>query len=191
MSESDSKDRPLSFGLLIALPLFALLVYGIWQVTNQSGSSLNGVKLMPPGILSDMVLVDADNQALPATLFKDKWSYVVFAESECDDACEQQLLITREVANSATDVQRVLVLAHEPTDEFIKRISAENPQLVIAVLTRPIWTIFIVQFQSAIEEVGGAPYFLVNPNGLVIVGYDDLASAQDVISDLQSLLKQS
>ena len=188
MTESESKDRPLNLWLMIALALLAVVLLALWQLPDRGGNSLNGTRLMPPLILSDMVLVDADNQALPATLFKGQWSYVVFAESECDDLCRQQLHITRQSVQTAQQGQRVMVLAHEPTDDFMAWLREEHPDLKVAVLTRPIWAVFLGQFYSAIEAIGGTPYFLVNPNGLVIAGYDELVAAEDAVSDFSQLI---
>ena len=188
MTESENKDRQLNPLLFIVLGLLAVMLLVLWQFSDRGGNSLHGTRLMPPGILSDMVLVSADNQAFPAALFKGQWSYVMFADSECDDLCRQQLLITRQSVKAARQGQRVLVLAHEPTADFMEWLRGEHPDLKVAVLTRSIWAVFVVQFQSAIEAIGGTPYFLVNPNGLVIAGYDELVSAEDAASDFMQLI---
>lgn len=195
MTESENKDRPLNLWLLIVLALLAAILLTLWRLSGEGGSSLHGTslhgsRLMPPRVLSDMVLVDVDNQALPATLFKGQWSYVVFAESDCDDLCRQQLLITRQSVDTAAQAQRVLVLAYEPAADFTGWLKAEHPDVKVAVLTRSIWAVFVAQFLSAIDEIGGSPYFLVNPNGLVVAGYDELVSAADAASDFRQLVNQ-
>lgn len=190
MNESENKDRPINRTLLIALPVLVVVIVAAWQLLGTGKFNLNGTSLMPPIPLSDMVLVNDENQALPASLLKGQWTYIMFAETGCDEACEQQLVLTQKVTAGKTDTQRVLVLAHEPGESFIQRIRSDHPQLVVAVLTRSIWTIFTVQFMSAINEMGGAPYFLVSPNGLVVMGYDELVSVEDVASDLQHLMKK-
>ncbi len=190
MNESENKDRPINRTLLIVLPVLVVVIIVAWQLLGTAKFTLNGTRLMPPIPLSDMVLVDDKNQALPATLLKGQWTYILFAETSCDEVCEQQLQLTQKVIAGKTDIQRVLVLAHEPGESFIQRIRTAHPQLVVAVLTRSIWTIFTVQFMSAVNEMGGAPYFLVNPNGLVVMGYDELVSVEDVASDLQHLLQK-
>ena len=187
MNESGNKDRPINRLLLIALPVLVVIIIAAWQILGDGKSSLNGTRLMPPVPLSDMVLVDEKNRALPANLLKGQWTYIMFAETQCDEVCQQQLVLTKKVAAAKAGVQRVLVLGYEPEKGFIQDIKEAHPQLVITVLTRSIWTIFTVQFMSAINEIGGAPYFLVNPNGLVVMGYDELVSVEDVASDLQNL----
>lgn len=155
-------------------------------------NNLNGNKLEPPRPLSDMVLVDVHQQALPANFLRQKWSYVIFADSDCDATCQEQIDLTRQSRNTlkqADRVQRLLVLGYEPEKNWVHETEAQNEDLVIAVLTRPIWSIFTVQFQSAIEEIGGMPFFLVNENALIIVAYDDLVSAQNVQQDLVKLLQ--
>lgn len=192
MNITDKKTSRNKALLLIAALVLLVIGYRFfaWQMLETQGEQA-GTRLMPPIPLSDMVLMDQAGEALPARLLKEKWSYVIFAETGCDDACEQQLLVTKQAAASVGQriVQRLLVVAFEPSDDFMQALRADHPELVVAVLTRPIWTIFTVQFMAAIQEIGGSPFFLVNPNGLVVTGYDDLVSAEDVVSDLGLLLK--
>ena len=186
-----SENNVMKTGSVIAVVVLVLLVvaYSFWRIVIEEVDALNGTRFMPPKIMSDMVLVNEKNQALPANLLKGKWSFIMFAETTCGELCKQQLDVTGQVVATGPDeIQRLLVLAHEPTDEFIRHTRDKHPDLVIAVLTRPIWTIFIVQFMTAIDEIGGKPFFLINPNGLLVMGYDELVPVKEVKEDVSQLM---
>lgn len=188
MTESESNVMKKNSTLAVIALVLLVLIYSIWRIFIEDVSSFNGTQFKPPKIMNDMVLVDENSHALPATLLKGKWSFVIFAETACDDVCEQQLNVTKQVAmlsdNTQDNVQRLLVMAHEPSDEFVQQTRDKHPDLVMAILTRPIWTIFIVQFMTAIEDIGGTPFFLISPNGLLVMGYDELIPVEEVSEDL-------
>jgi len=175
----------------IILLIVALLA---WEnLGNQNATEPNGTIIVPPKPLMDMVLVDAHDKALPADFLKNSWSYVVFADFQCDDVCEEQLLLTRQVVNQAADrqkLQRLLVFGDEPQASYLKDLETEQPDLVVAVLTRSIWSIFNVQFFPYMETIGDSPFFLVDPRGFLVMGYDELVSVDDLVKDLQQLSNQ-
>lgn len=175
--------------VVITVVLMVVILFA-WQKTGDNGAGgLAGHSIIPPSPLSDMVLVDADNNALPASFLKGHWSYVLFADAECDELCEQQIGLTKAVvdAQGSEAPQRLLVVGYYPEDTFLQRMKNKHPDMVVAILTRPIWAIFTVQFASAIEAIGGMPFFLVNPGAMVVMGYDELVSQADVNVDFQNL----
>jgi len=187
MSETDNKKHN---GQIILLVLALIgVICTAWFLFADKPSTLKGTKIFPPKPLSDMVLVDADNQPLTASLLKGEWSVVMFADSECDDVCEQQLQLVKQAVEHYGGLQRLLVLGFEPGKEFVERLKQQYPEMIIAVLTRPIWSIFVIQFQSLIDEIGGMPFFLINPQGMVIMGYDELIAQQDFLADLRQLMQ--
>ena len=188
---NDTKSEKSNANWLFMLLAVAGIACTVWFMMYQADKGLKGTQIVPPRPLSDLVLVDVANEALPAALLKNKWSYVLFADSQCDENCEQQLQVTQKVvATVDSGTQRLLVMGYEPEIELVERISSAHPDLIIAVLTRPIWAIFTVQFKSAVDEIGGNPFFLVNPRGMVIAGYDELVGAEDVADDLHLSIQQ-
>jgi len=187
MSETENKKRNGKI-ILIVLALIGVICTA-WFLFADKSSTLKGAKIFPAKPLSDMVLVDADNRPLPASLLKGKWSVVMFADSECDEVCEQQLKLVKQAVKDYGGLQRLFVLGFEPDKEYVKHLKQQYPEMIIAVLTRPIWSIFVVQFQGLIDEIGGIPFFLINPQGMVIMGYDELISQQDFLADLRQIMR--
>lgn len=176
--------------VVLATAILLVFILFAWQQTAEDGTSgVAGHQIIPPRPLSDMVLVDADNNALPAAFLKGQWSYVIFADAECDELCEQQINLTQAVVKAQAEQapKRLLVMGYFPEDEFLQRMKSQHEDMVVAILTRPIWAIFAVQFAAAIEAIGGTPFFLVNPNAMVVMGYDELVSQADVNLDFNKL----
>ncbi|MGD2118791.1 MAG: hypothetical protein PVG66_10550 [Chromatiales bacterium] len=201
MSESVLKMTRSRVQLLAIIAIFIIpmvLAKIVWEYFGEHGVNTtvnHGSLISPAKPLMDMVLVDAQHNALPADLLKGHWTYVMFAENSCDPACEQQLYVTRQTRVSVNKdmqrVQRLLVLGFEPEQAWLEKLQQEHPELIVAVLTRPIWTAFQVQFQQDIEAIGGMPFFLVDPLGNLMMGYDELATPKGILSDLRKLLKIS
>ncbi len=174
--------------ILIVLALIGVICTA-WFVFDDKVPELKGTKIFPPKPLADMVLVDADNQSLPASLLKGVWSVVVFADSECDEICEQHLQLVKHAVEQHNGLQSLFVVGFEPPKDFVERLKQQYPEMTVAVLTRPIWSIFVIQFQSLIDEIGGMPFFLVNPQAMVVMGYDELISENDFLDDLRQLMQ--
>ena len=113
----------------------------------------------------------------------------MFADSECDEICEQQLQLVKHAVEQHNSLQSLFVVGFEPPKDFVERLKQQYPEMTVAVLTRPIWSIFVIQFQSLIDEIGGMPFFLVNPQAMVVMGYDELISEKDFLDDLRQLMQ--
>ena len=174
--------------ILIALALIGVICTA-WFMFADKSPLMTGTKIFPPKPLADMVLVDTENQPLSAGLLKGGWSVVIFADSECDEICEQQIQLVNQSIKQYKGLQSLLVLGFEPQKDFIESLKQQYPEMIVAVLTRPIWSIFVIQFQSLIDEIGGMPFFLINPQAMVVMGYDELASQDDFVADLRQLMK--
>jgi hypothetical protein len=168
---------------LVATALMLMLL------TACSANSLSdaATSITPPRPLMDMVLVDSDGDALPADLLRNQWSFVILGDSECDETCLQYIETTRKAVHDKQNgfsIQRLLVLGYGADKTFVEKLKVENPDLVITILTRPIWAIFTINFLQAAEDVGGSPLFLVDPRAFLVAAYDDFVGSKDLANDL-------
>lgn len=62
-----------------------------------------------------------------------RWTYVIFAPSDCDERCQQQLYITRQVrlamSKDIPRVQRLLVLGQVPQSELTGQLTSDHADL--------------------------------------------------------------
>ena len=169
--------------VLYALILSSLLLAGCGN--NSLSDAATGIN--PPRPLMDMVLVDFNGDPLPANLLRDHWTHIILADADCDDVCQQYIETTRTVFHEKQNMlpmQRLLVLGYSADKAFVEKLQSDNPDLKIAMLTRPIWAIFTVNFLQVANEVGGTPLYLVDPRAFLVTAYDDFVEARDLVNDL-------
>jgi hypothetical protein len=157
---------------------------------NKPSLSDAATSIDPPRPLMDMVLVDINGEPMPANLLRNHWTYVILADADCDETCMQYIEFTRAVVNEKQGeqaMQRLLVLGYSIDKAFGKKLQEDNPDMKIAILTRPIWAIFTVNFLQVATEVGGAPLYLVDPRAFLVAAYDDFVEAKDLVNDLTVL----
>ncbi|MBT8440540.1 MAG: hypothetical protein HKP55_09635 [Gammaproteobacteria bacterium] len=168
--------------------LLLLLVFlSLSACDNKFSLSDTATSINPPRPLMDMVLVDINGDAMPANLLRNHWTYVILADADCDETCMQYIEFTRAVVNEKQGelaMQRLLVLGYNPDKAFGEKLQADNPDMKIAILTRPIWAIFTVNFLQVATEVGGAPLYLVDPRAFLVTAYDDFVESRDLMNDL-------
>ncbi len=166
--------------LVLALLIGTAGYFGLYQ----QQSALSGLQVMPPKPLTPMILMDYERNSLGIDVLKDKWTYIVFADNDCADVCNEQLRVVEQaVAASSQPIQPLLVMGFEPSAELIDAIKQQHPDLTIAVLTRSIWSIFTVQFLSVLEQLSGQAIIMTGPFGMIRLAYDELASADQLIAD--------
>jgi cytochrome oxidase Cu insertion factor (SCO1/SenC/PrrC family) len=168
--------------LMLLFPMLLLLA----GCSPSANNALQGFVVSPPRPVTHMILLDAEGKAYPIGLLKGQWSYLLFANSECGETCLDQLQQTS-VLDGQPGVQMILLAGFEPAAGFGSQLHATQPELKIAVLTRSIWAIFTMQFQDIQQQVGENAFMLINPDGLLVMAYDELVSPDQLLSDLASL----
>ncbi len=177
---------------LFAAPVLAGWIAWKYATSSGVGDTTNaGTLISPARPLQPVDWVDGEGGALPQSLLTGRWSYVVLAGDGCDALCNERLYLTRQVRTSVNKdmsrVQRVLVLRAPPAD--LDALRAEQPDLVVMVLTGPQWQAFETQFGPA--DRSGHTLFMVDPLGNLMMRYQPEVPAKGVLKDLRKLLKVS
>lgn len=170
------------------------------------GTSNNGELVQPPR----SVPADAwrDENAQPFALASPpKWTLLVpHRGAVCSAACEQQLYATRQIHMSLGKelgrVQRLLVVdtaidglrlsvdqlsdQRPLPEDFARYLKTEQRGLAVVQSTAGA-------FKTLFAEAVDAPdsWYLMDPNGFVMMRYDPSVNYKDVISDLKFLIKNS
>jgi len=166
---------------------FLLLAFLLLSACDNTSLSDATTSINPPRALTDMVLVDASGEAMPASWLRNHWSYVILADADCDEVCQQYIETTRTVVTEQQGklaIQRLLVLGYNADRTVINQLQSDNPDMKIAILTRPIWAIFTINFLQVATEVGGTPLYLVDPRAFLVAAYDDFVEVKDLTNDL-------
>jgi len=184
----------LIFALFLLPPVSAWVA---WKYLGEQGVDATtnaGTLIAPPRPLQIAGLLGADGTALAEGDLRGRWTYVVFASAGCDERCEQQLYLTRQIrlamSKDVARVQRLLVLAQQPAPALAQHLAEEHADL--------LWVVPSEQAQTLLQQFGGTgfgaageQYFLVDPLGNLMMYYDLGVPTKGIMKDLQKLLKIS
>ena len=172
----------------IAIGLIVVVAVAAWLLQGRMLKGLSGTVIDPPKPLTHMILMDYERKAYPIDLLKGQWRYLIFADTQCGDICREQITLTGKMFQGKPDnASRLLIMGFEPDKSFIEFLKANHSDLQLAVLTRSIWSIFVLQFQLVMQQIGEMPFLLINPDGFMVMGYDELVTSELLGSDLQTL----
>lgn len=181
--------------LFFASPL--VLVMYLHQTNWHPGGQSYGELIKPPVMLKVPDVLQAtqplikDSSDVSNTLWHDKWSMLMIADS-CDQACESRLHDMRQIHASLEKnmnrVQRVLVTHQQEVSALQKRY----PDLLI--LNQPSADVdrLVSQFNRADKDAFGLRnVYLVDPLGNWMMVFDLALPAKDLRKDIVQLLRYS
>lgn len=170
------------------------------------GTSNNGELVQPPRqVQASGWADDAGGEFTLAT--PPKWSLVIpQSAAVCDALCEQRLYATRQIHNALGKelgrVQRILLTSVKPAELSLSVDSLSDQRPLPADFANYLKTeqrgLDVVQspaiaFNQLFPELSASPqsWYLMDPNGFVMMRYDPAVDYKDVISDLKFLIKNS
>lgn len=184
----------LIFGLFLIPPVGAWVA---WQYLGDHGVEATtnaGTLVSPARPVRIEGLQSADGGQFDGSSLRGRWTYVVFAPEGCDERCQQQLYLTRQVRMAMSKdirrVQRLLVLGISPDADLMKRLDSEHSDLEW-VVQDTVDGVFARQFNGAGYTGNGVQYFLLDPLGNLMMFYDLSTPTKGMMKDLQKLLKIS
>ena len=200
MSVSDDQVRRNRTKLLLLIGLFLIPPFAAWIAWQYLGSAgvqtttNAGTLVSPARPLAIAGLVQGNGDTLTEDRLRGRWTYVMFARNGCDQRCQQQLYLTRQIRlgmnKDVRRVQRLLVLDSMPEDALAQRLTTEHEDLLWAVGgsdAAPLRE----RFRGQGFAPDGAQCFLVDPLGNLMMFYDPDVPAKGMIKDLRKLLKVS
>ncbi|MCB1802541.1 MAG: hypothetical protein KDI82_12690 [Gammaproteobacteria bacterium] len=200
MPRPDEQTRRNRTKLLLIFALFLLppvSAWVAWKYFSGAGVSVTtnaGTLVAPARPLTLAGLHDRDGKAIGDDALRGRWTYVIFASGGCDEACQQQLYLTRQVrlamSKDIPRVQRLLVLDGAPQPDFAAELAEAHADLIVAVRDAAAESV-LEDFRGTGFAPGGVQYFLVDPLGNLMMYYDLDVPTKGMMRDLQKLLKIS
>lgn len=184
----------LIFALFLIPPLAAWVA---WTYVGEEGvqSTTNaGTLISPARPLQVAGLMRADGETLDVAAMRGHWTYVLFAASDCDARCEEQLYLTRQTRLAMNKdiprVQRLLVFEAMPPAALQERLAVEHEDLTWVVRGESSEGV-LEQFRGPGFAISGQQFFLVDPLANLMMFYDLDVPAKGMMKDLRKLLKIS
>lgn len=176
---------------LFFLPLAVSYVMYFWfPHLRPSGTTNYGELINPARPVPALSLVDAQGAVLDRSLLSVRWSYVMLAGSDCDSACQDDLVMTRQVRaimnEKRSRIQRVLVLSDAAAVATVaERLKGEHPDLrVIGDTGAP------GQRLADFLQPAGAAAYLFDPLGNWLLVYPRGRETQEQFKGMQKDIKK-
>ena len=179
--------------ILASTLLFRASVLGDIDLPKLLGTKNKGTLLQPPQPIADLPLQSAAGEPFNYAALPKQWSIVLPVGRHCDERCQKMLYTTRQLhvalGKHAERVRRFLVATEYPLDAEFERLLAEHPKLTVLVAAQP-------GFDQFFEKTGLRPlqdrqYFIVDPDGWMMMHYSDQQDGKEVMADLKFLLTNS
>ncbi|MEX0942842.1 MAG: hypothetical protein WD002_09885 [Pseudomonadales bacterium] len=181
-----------SFLVMVAIgfvPLFiAYLLFFYFPGLIPTATTNQGRLIQPP--LSIMDLGEETRAMIPAG----KWTFIIIGGTPCDDTCKKAIYLARQVdvgvGKDSDRVQRVLVVQ---TTGFAggpgERLTRDYPDMIVHYDPRG-------EAADRLNPVVGADsldgkIFLADPNGNIILYFDQAEGGNPILKDLKHLLRLS
>ena len=179
-----NKNKKTIWGVTLAfiLPLVLAMFFFQWVLNFGPGSTTNYGDLISP---LRTVSTSDDNR----TLFRGKWSYVVFAK-KCSKRCAEQLKTAETVRvlahKNMRRVQTIFVTTEPLAEQYVpNNTGISDIQSVVVDTTQ------YAQLEKKFVEQGDL-IFLVDPSGMAMMVYrSDKRDVKQMLRDLKRLLKYS
>jgi len=174
----------LAIAALFALPIVAAMYFYFADDGWRPGDrTQHGDLISPPRNLPEGPLTRGDD----APRFREVWSLVVLAETQCDATCVDALVKIRQVrlwlGPKINRMQTVLL----PADSAIlpEAVRAEHPKLIIADPS------LSQSSRNIIGRYNNGQIFMVDPLGNVMMSYKPGVDMGDIRKDIGHLLRIS
>lgn len=152
------------------------------------GRTNKGTLLLPPSQFDDLVSLE-NNPSFSPDLLSGRWAIIVFGDAACaNPSCQNSLYITRQVhlglAKEANRVTRLLISKNKSlVSEAVKRKHPDvfwlqaKPETVEKALSVSTWP--------------EGQYFIMDPLGNIMMNYQPEQQGNDLLRDMQKLLRAS
>ena len=176
------------FGLFLLPLLIALFLNSGWTDWSPSELRNNGELVKPPVAVSDATVSTPAGQVRLGEWLNDRWQLVTLSESDCGESCRQRLTTMRQL-HKATGrhqeaVRVMLITPSSLTDETRRAIAGIYP--LIDVVADPSG-----QLIDAFRQTGEGEFFILDPDGHIILRYPAGSDPTGIRKDLNRLLTWS
>ncbi|BFM09880.1 hypothetical protein R50072_00330 [Simiduia litorea] len=178
----------LVMGVILVPMLVAYIVYET-GLGIPTGTINKGVLLNPPAQLDSLALQDIDEKPTTIAQLPPKWRLVVPAMSGCDESCVEALYVTRQVHTRLnekyTRVERVFLVANldAATEQLL---AAEHANIHVLKVEQKAWEALL-----AATNFRQGRYLMMDPDGFLMMYYQDQHTGNDLLADLKRMLKFS
>ncbi len=186
----------LVFGIFALPVVIAWLAFFVFPDWRPDGTTNHGELVQPPRDLHFASLATVDGGPLEEEFLQGKWTYVLWAGSECGEACLARLTrMTQVRLAQGKNIDRVqrLLLVQGMDASALRDLQEHYPGMMIAHGDPGELDVLAQDFQLGADEnvLSGGYLYLVDPMGNLMMRYPPDVELRGVVKDLERLLRIS
>ena len=179
------------FAVFVVPLLIAIAMYVMRGDSADVSTAAHGALIHPAQPIQTLVLQTDNNGLFSLDDIKGKWTYLLYIEDSCNLECEAALFKIRQTRISTgrerNRVQLLLATRTEPGASLNPDIVARNPGVVVGLLEE----LSLANEVSEKEKLQSPRIYIIDPNGNLMMKYDDTATSKGMLKDIKKLLKLS
>lgn len=181
--------------IVLSTLLFRAAVLGHVDLPALLGTKNHGVLVKPPQRLSDLPIEFAGGDKFEFDKLQPQWTILIPAGRRCDEACAQTLYLTRQIhialGKGTSRVRRYVLTNAYPLDAaFEQLLQKEHAKAQLLKADPAAFDGFFAKTGMP-QPVQDNAYFIVDPEGWVMMYYTPQHSGKAVMADLKFLLSNS
>lgn len=177
----------LAIAAVVIGPIFVAWLMATWQIGIPQTQTNNSSLVEPELTVQDWQL------ALEPVGYGAPWRLLVTAPGECTDACLALVHEARQIdvatGREADRVEHVLAIGEPASDELMRRLSNDYPQLRQLPLAQAAYQDSLSVHPDLWQQ--GPQLWVVDPLGRVVLHRDPANPGKNLLDDLRHLLKVS
>ncbi|MBU3068726.1 hypothetical protein KOI40_02780 [Aestuariicella sp. G3-2] len=177
------------------LPMVAAYLMFTTGVGLPTKTINKGTLLEPATSIRSLNITSAEGAPIDFSAEK-KWRWLIVGSNDCQQACLDNLYITRQVhirlGEKAVRLERFYLNTDaEFSAAFASQLEQEHPRLVQAHVDAESWKKTFNNTNVAAIELDGAELYVIDQEGFAMMTYGVSNSGEDMLDDIKRLLKYS
>lgn len=178
--------------ILASTWLWYYVASGRLDIVSVLGTANRGNLLEPPVDLAQLSPLDSSGNMFSVPDQPPLWRIVLLGRGDCRDSCRHLLYYTRQIHTAmgkyANRIERVYLAAGaNPGENPLGELAGDYPRLNLLYTSAPAVNALLEAAGNASEPA----YFVMDPEGWIILSYPADADGKDIMADLKFLLKNS
>ncbi len=175
------------FFLLATLPVVgSYILYAVWR--PESHTNHGQLLMLKSAGLNELKLEGVNEEKFVGPAVSKKWVFLTVQSAQCDARCQHKLYLMRQIRTAQNEsmehVDRVWLITGEGAVD--PQLLKKHPGLRLARVAKHEQ---LPQLMLGTDP--GAYIFLIDPNGNLVLRYDDQSSPKGMLKDLARLLRYS
>lgn len=192
------RGRILGASVMLVVLLPMVIAYGVYftGIGMPTGTINKGELLTPPVPISAWQLRTQSGDAWVLDEQPTKWRLLIPGAASCDQACQDNLYLTRQVhirlGEKGLRVERFYLLTDESlSNSLSEHLEREHATAKVLHVDEEAMRASLASTNLPGDPVEEGRYFLMDQEGFVMMSYDAEQSGNDLLKDIKRMLRYS